>query len=208
MHAIRSAIRSVQLPVIVAFVVSLAASFMLLSSAAHGDEMQAQPAVYHPTDAAPVQTVALTSPALQLVAAPVPLSLQAAALPKAGAQADTGVEPTPAPTLPPAADIPDPEQDPGGFIDSVRAFWANGGKVPTVLAVLIGVMAVLKRRIDWLGVGWRATAVSIAGVLVATLLDTWFSSGAAGNIWAWLFGGVVGVVNFIANPRPNQPVKA
>jgi hypothetical protein len=121
----------------------------------------------------------------------------------AGPLPDGGVEPAPvpAPTLPPAADIPDPEQNPGGFIDAALLFWRSGGKVPTVLVALIGLMAVLKRHIEWLSVGWRATAVGVAGVLVATLLDTWFSSGAAGNVWSWLFGGIVGVVTYLANPR-------
>lgn len=109
--------------------------------------------------------------------------------------------PTPPPALPPAADIPDPESNPGGFIDAALLFWRAGGKVPVVLVGLIGLLAVLRRRVKWLGVGWRVTAVGVVGVLAATLLDTWLSSGAAGNLWSWLFGGLVGVVNFLANPK-------
>ena len=169
-----------RLIMILSFLASLVLAFSLFSRAAHG-------AAVDPTapDASPgsmMPDVPAAGPAI------VPPS-------------------TATPLPPPAAEIPDPEQDPGGFINSLRAFWANGGKVPTVLAALIGLIAVLKRRVLWLGIGWRATAVSLVGVLVATLLDTWLSTGAAGNIWTWLFGGVFAVVSFIVNPRSDPRAK-
>ncbi len=103
---------------------------------------------------------------------------------------------------PPAAQIPDPEQEPATFVEAFLAWWRNGGKVPAVLVVVIGLMSVLRRRVDWLKVGWRATGVTLSTVLLATLLDTWLSVGAAGNIWTWLLGGVGAVIGYLVVPRP------
>lgn len=110
---------------------------------------------------------------------------------------------TPAAAVPPpAAQIPDPEQEPATFVEAFLAWWRNGGKVPAVLVVVIGLMSVLRRRVDWLKVGWRATGVTLSTVLLATLLDTWLSVGAAGNIWTWLLGGVGAVIGYLVVPRP------
>lgn len=207
---LRSALRSIPISVVLAFLASLTVSFALLSHAAHGEALQAQPALLIAPESAPPEVLALASPSPQLAPPAMPASLrmivlaaEAAPLPEVAAPAAPAAD---APTVPPAADIPDPEQNPGGFIDAALVFWRAGGKVPIVLVGLIGLLSVLKRRVEWLRVGWRVTAVGVVGVLVATLLDTWFSSGAAGNIWSWLFGGIVGVVNFLSNTR--APAKA
>jgi hypothetical protein len=108
----------------------------------------------------------------------------------------------PAAAAPPSsAQIPDPEQEPAGFVEAFLAWWRNGGKVPAVLVVVIGLMSVLRRRVAWLKVGWRATVVTLSTVLLATLLDTWLSVGAAGNIWTWLLGGVGAVIGYLVMPR-------
>lgn len=199
---LRSALRSIPISVVLAFLASLTVSFALLSHAAHGEALQAQPALLIAPEAAPPEVLALASPSPQLASPAMPTSLRMVALAAEAAPLPEVAAPAAdAPTVPPAADIPDPEQNPGGFIDAAVVFWRAGGKVPVVLVGLIGLLSVLKRRVEWLRVGWRVTAVGVAGVLVATLLDTWFSSGAAGNIWSWLFGGIVGVVNFLSNTR-------
>lgn len=204
---LRSALRSIPISVVLAFLASLTVTFALLSHAAHGEALQAQPALLIAPEAAPPEVLALASPSPQLASPAMPTSLRMVALAAEAAPLPEVAAPAAdAPTVPPAADIPDPEQNPGGFIDAAVVFWRAGGKVPVVLVGLIGLLSVLKRRVEWLRVGWRVTAVGVAGVLVATLLDTWFSSGAAGNVWSWLFGGIVGVVNFLSNTR--APAKA
>jgi hypothetical protein len=160
---------------ILAFLASLVVAFSLFSRAAHGASID-------PTapDASP-----------------------GSVMPDAPTAAPAIVPPsTSAPTPPPAAEIPDPEQSPATFVEAFLAWWRNGGKVPAVLVVVIGAMSVLRRRVAWLSVGWRATGVTLATVLLATLLDTWLSVGAAGNLWTWLLGGIGAVIGYLVVPRP------
>lgn len=163
-----------RLVMILSFFASLVVAFSLFSRAAHG-------AAIDPTapDASPG---AAMSDAFVTPPAPVPA--------------------TTAPLPPPAAEIPDPEQSPATFVEAFLAWWRNGGKVPAVLVVVIGAMSVLRRRVAWLSVGWRATGVTLATVLLATLLDTWLSVGAAGNLWTWLLGGIGAVIGYLVVPRP------
>lgn len=162
-----------RLVAILSFLATLVIAFSLFSRAAHG--------------AVPDADAPDPPPALAVDAGPVTAPI---------------VSPPSAAPPPPASQIPDPEQSPATFVDAFLAWWRNGGKVPAVLVVVIGLMSVLRRRVAWLGVGWRATAVTLATVLLATLLDTWLSVGAAGNLWTWLLGGVGAVIGYLVVPRP------
>lgn len=159
---------------ILSFFASLILAFSLFSRAAHG-------AAVDPT--APDASPGVIMPDAS-VTPPAPTPSTAAPLP------------------PPAAEIPDPEQSPATFVEAFLAWWRNGGKVPAVLVVVIGAMSVLRRRVAWLSVSWRATGVTLATVLLATLLDTWLSVGAAGNLWTWLLGGIGAVIGYLVVPRP------
>lgn len=108
---------------------------------------------------------------------------------------------------PPASQIPDPELEPGGFVTAFTAWWRNGGKVPAVLVAIIGLVHVVLRRVSWLQVGWRRAAVTCALVGASTLLDTWLSSGAAGNLTMWLFGGAAAIVAYLSRAAPPTSAK-
>lgn len=108
---------------------------------------------------------------------------------------------------PPASQVPDPELEPGGWVSAFTAWWRNGGKVPAVLVTIIGLVHVVLRRVSWLQVGWRRAAVTCALVGASTLLDTWLSSGAAGNLTMWLFGGAAAIVAYLSRAAPPTSAK-
>lgn len=108
-------------------------------------------------------------------------------------------------TPPASGDLPDPQLDPPGFWEALSLWWVAGGKVPAVLVVVLGLMKVLPRWVGWFAVGWRRAAVTLGVVLASTLLDTWLSAGAAGNLWMWLLGGIGAAISYLAAPRVPPP---
>jgi len=92
---------------------------------------------------------------LQLDAGAAPDDVQPAAAPVAA----------PAPeAVPPAASIaaPDPVEDPGGFVDSVRKLYKGGALVPAILLAAYGLLVLLRNRVAWLRTGKRAVYTAAA----------------------------------------------
>ncbi|MGL4442484.1 MAG: hypothetical protein ACRCU1_02590 [Alsobacter sp.] len=155
MHVLRSA----RVQTLLAFAFGLAFTGVVLSSAAHGAALHAQHAVYFEPGASPP---AITSPALQLVAAPLPLSLQAAIV-----LLDAG---------PLAPTLPDPLDEPLGFWDALKDLRRTGGFWAAIAIALATLMAAFhKRAVPRPGeeppppTSWRARSIALLAGLGAVL---------------------------------------
>lgn len=208
---LRSAIRSVPISVVLAFLFSLAATFALLSHAAHGQDLQAQPALYQPDVQAAPAAPALASAALQLVAAPVPLSLQAgSALP---------VVPSVDKQTPAAAPaLPDPLNEPLGFWDAVKDLRRTGGLWAALALGLAAVFAAARARAvprpgepEPAPTSWRARSIAIFAGVAAVLAAGGDMLLGLGN-WAALFTTVVASASLIWRafnpPKGSSPAVA
>ena len=136
---------------------------------------------------------------------PDPLNVTAvllASAPDAGSVAPVSTPHATATPAPVAVPEVDPVDDPAGAYGALRDFW----RVNHALAILLGVLLALRaasKRVPWLRVGWRLTAVGGVGTLLATLIDTWPTT--PGQLVRWVLVAVLGTALTLF--RAEQPKK-
>lgn len=126
----------------------------------------------------------------------------------AGQQAPASASPSPAPAVDPSPIAtasptltvpPDPVDDPGGAVDSVRSAWRDGGWLGVALVGFYLLVLIAKRYVSWLTTGRRAVVVAALVTAIVTAISTFTGQGPT---LSWAINALVAGVLLYLRPEP------